>query len=924
VEVHILNYKDTINLPKTDFKMKANLSSLEPSILEKWRDINIANYLMEKRRDAEKFILHDGPPYANGDIHIGTALNKVLKDIVIKYKTLQGYNSPYVPGWDTHGLPIEHSVITELGEKAEQFDKLEIRKICEQFAMKYVDIQRDSFKRLGVIGFWDNPYLTLKPEYEAKVLEVLKSLVETENVYRGKKPIYWCTECETALAEAEVEYHDQKSDSIYVKFPMKNEKDTYIVIWTTTPWTLPANVAIALHPDYEYAKIMVDGEYWILAKELITKTLEQIKIDQYKIIETFKGEKLEGEKAVHPFMNRDSLIVLAEYVTLDEGTGCVHTAPGHGVDDYKTGLKYDLPIISPVNDKGYFTEEAGKYAGSKIWKANEVIINDLKKSNFLLSSDKMVHSYPHCWRCKNPIIFRATEQWFIDLEKNNYREKVLEQIKQVNWIPKWGENRITSMVKERPDWVISRQRAWGVPIPAVKCKKCGDLILNVQILDNVIEIIKDLGSNAWFEKDVKDLLPKDFFCPKCGGSDFTKQEDILDVWIDSGASFEAVVNTREELKRFPADLYLEGSDQHRGWFQSSIFLSVAKHGKAPYKTVLTHGFIKDEEGRKMSKSLGNVINPKDVIDQYGADILRLWVASSDYTMDIKISNNILQQQVEIYRKLRNTLRFLLGNIFDFDPEKDFVEYEEMHEIDKWAMLKLHKLIEEVTNAYENYEFYKVHYLINNFCTIDMSAIYLDIIKDRIYVEGKKSKLRRSAQTVLYEALVALTKMMAPIISFTAEEVYDHLPTSIKKYETIFAERWPKYNEKYINSNLEEKWEAVLSLREDVLKALEEKRKEKVIGNSLDAKVILEVQNEKLKQFLKDFDENFLADFFIVSQCEFGDVENGFEGKNAKIKIMKAEGEKCERCWKIHPQTGKDERYPEVCPRCAEVLKSEEF
>jgi len=904
--------------------MKANLSSLEPSILEKWRDINIANYLMEKRRDAEKFILHDGPPYANGDIHIGTALNKVLKDIVIKYKTLQGYNSPYVPGWDTHGLPIEHSVITELGEKAEQFDKLEIRKICEQFAMKYVDIQRDSFKRLGVIGFWDNPYLTLKPEYEAKVLEVLKSLVETENVYRGKKPIYWCTECETALAEAEVEYHDQKSDSIYVKFPMKNEKDTYIVIWTTTPWTLPANVAIALHPDYEYAKIMVDGEYWILAKELITKTLEQIKIDQYKIIETFKGEKLEGEKAVHPFMNRDSLIVLAEYVTLDEGTGCVHTAPGHGVDDYKTGLKYDLPIISPVNDKGYFTEEAGKYAGSKIWKANEVIINDLKKSNFLLSSDKMVHSYPHCWRCKNPIIFRATEQWFIDLEKNNYREKVLEQIKQVNWIPKWGENRITSMVKERPDWVISRQRAWGVPIPAVKCKKCGDLILNVQILDNVIEIIKDLGSNAWFEKDVKDLLPKDFFCPKCGGSDFTKQEDILDVWIDSGASFEAVVNTREELKRFPADLYLEGSDQHRGWFQSSIFLSVAKHGKAPYKTVLTHGFIKDEEGRKMSKSLGNVINPKDVIDQYGADILRLWVASSDYTMDIKISNNILQQQVEIYRKLRNTLRFLLGNIFDFDPEKDFVEYEEMHEIDKWAMLKLHKLIEEVTNAYENYEFYKVHYLINNFCTIDMSAIYLDIIKDRIYVEGKKSKLRRSAQTVLYEALVALTKMMAPIISFTAEEVYDHLPTSIKKYETIFAERWPKYNEKYINSNLEEKWEAVLSLREDVLKALEEKRKEKVIGNSLDAKVILEVQNEKLKQFLKDFDENFLADFFIVSQCEFGDVENGFEGKNAKIKIMKAEGEKCERCWKIHPQTGKDERYPEVCPRCAEVLKSEEF
>jgi len=919
-----LNYKDTINLPKTDFKMKANLKSLEPTILEKWEDIDAANYLMENRKDAEKYILHDGPPYANGDIHLGTALNKVLKDIVIKYKTLRGYNSPYVPGWDTHGLPIEHSVTTKLGDKAKELDKLEIRKICEEFAMKYVDIQKESFKRLGVIGFWEDPYLTLKPEYEAKVLEVLKSLVETGNVYRGKKPIYWCTECETALAEAEVEYHDHKSDSIYVKFPMKEEKDTYIVIWTTTPWTLPANVAIAVHPDFEYAKVKVDGEYWILAKELITKTLEQTHIQQYNIIETFKGQKLEGKKAVHPFMNRDSLIVLADYVTLDEGTGCVHTAPGHGVDDYKTGLKYNLPIISPVDDRGYFTKEAGKYAGLKIWDANEVIISDLKESNFLLASGKMVHSYPHCWRCKNPIIFRATEQWFIDLEKNNYREKVLEQIKQVNWIPKWGENRITSMVKERPDWVISRQRAWGIPIPAVRCEQCGDLILSVETLDSVIDIVRNYGSNAWFEKDIKDLLPKNFVCPKCGGSIFSKQEDILDVWIDSGSSFEAVVNTREELKKFPADLYLEGSDQHRGWFQSSIFLSVAKHGRAPYKAVLTHGFIKDEDGRKMSKSLGNVINPRDVIDKYGADILRLWVASSDYTMDIKISDNILQQQVEIYRKLRNTLRFLLGNIYDFDPQKDCVEYEEMYEIDKWAMLKLHKLIKDVTAAYDNYEFYKVHYLINNFCTIDMSSIYLDIIKDRIYVEGKKSKLRRSAQTVLYEALIALTKMMAPIISFTAEEVYDYLPTSEKKYKTVFVEQWPEYNEKYLEPKLEEKWEVILSLREDVLKALEEKRKEKLIGNSLDAKVILDIHDQDLKKFLTDFDESFLADIFIVSQCEIGSVDEGFDGKKAKIKIVQAIGKKCERCWKIDPQTGKDEKYPDVCPRCAKVLRAEEY
>ncbi|MDY6894167.1 MAG: isoleucine--tRNA ligase [Thermotogota bacterium] len=916
-----MDYKDTINLPKTSFKMKANLKEKEPQILRKWDDLNIAYYLRNNRMEGKKFVLHDGPPYANGDIHMGTALNKVLKDIVLKYKTLRGFDAPYVPGWDTHGLPIEHNVTTKLGDKAKTLNKSEIRKLCEDYAMKFVDVQRESFKRLGVMGFWDKPYLTLKPEYEAKVLEILRTLVEAGNIYRGTKPIYWCTECQTALAEAEVEYHDHTSDSIYVKFPFVGENNTYVIIWTTTPWTLPANVAIAVHPNFDYAKVEVGNEYWIMAKELVDKTMKEAGIDDYKIIDTFKGSTLEGAKARHPFIDRDSLLVLADYVTLEEGTGCVHTAPGHGMEDYITGTKYNLQVISPVDSRGYFTDEAGKYKGLKIWEANKEIIKDLKENGFLVQSGKLTHSYPHCWRCKNPVIFRATPQWFIDLEKNNYREKVLEEIKKVNWIPKWGENRISSMVRERPDWVISRQRAWGIPIPAIKCEDCGETILDTKILDHVIEIIKKEGSNAWFEKETKELLPNGYKCPKCEGSNFKKEEDILDVWIDSGSSFEAVANLREELKKFPVDLYLEGSDQHRGWFQSSIFLSVAKHGIAPYESVLTHGFIKDEEGKKMSKSLGNVVNPKDIINKYGADILRLWVASADYRMDIKISYKILEQQVETYRKLRNTIRFLLGNINDFNPNEDYVDYEEMSEIDQWAMMKLHNLIKNVTKAFDNYEFYKVHYLINNFCTIDMSATYLDIIKDRIYVEGKKSKLRRSAQTVLYETAVALNKMISPILPFTAEEVYDYLNYS-NKYETIFAELWPEYKENYLNEQLEEKWNKIFGLREDVLKALEEKRKEKSLGNSLDAKVIINLKDDTLRQILSQYDNNSIADLFIVSQFEFGNIDDGFEGRYATIKVTKAEGEKCERCWKVDPNTGKDPDFPNVCPRCARVLKEE--
>ncbi|MGM0640949.1 MAG: isoleucine--tRNA ligase [Thermotogota bacterium] len=915
-----MEYKDTLNLPKTNFKMKANLKGKEPLQLKTWKKLDLENFVREERKDAPKFLLHDGPPYANGDIHMGHALNKILKDLVIKYKTLQGYNTPYVPGWDTHGLPIEHKVTTEMGEKAKHKSKIDIRKACEKYAMKHYRKQKDEFIRLGLRGDWDHPYLTLHHEYESSVLDTLKSLVDSGNVYRNKKPIYWCSECETALAEAEVEYHDHSSPSIFVKF--EYEPNTYMVIWTTTPWTLPANVAIAAHKDFEYAKIKVGEEYWILAKELIEKVLKAAEIEDYEIIDTFKGSELEGKTAKHPFIDRESQLVLADYVTLEDGTGLVHTAPGHGNDDYITGLKYKLPVVSPVDHQGKFTNEVPKYEGMKIWDANKSIIEDLKESGHLVAVEKIEHSYPHCWRCKSPLIFRATEQWFIGVDHNNLRNKVLEEVDKVKWIPDWGEKRFKGMVNDKPDWCISRQRSWGIPIPAVYCEDCGEVSLTSEQLEHVIKIVEKEGTNAWFTKDVNELIPEGFKCPKCGGTHFKKEEDILDVWVDSGASWEAVVNKREELNKYPVDLYLEGSDQHRGWFQSSIFLSVGKNEIAPYKAVLTHGFVKDKEGKKMSKSMGNVISPLEIMDKYGADILRLWVASADYRGDIKISYDILKQQTEVYRKFRNTVRFLLGNISDFDPKKDYVKYEDMYEVDKWGMIKLHDLIKNVTDAYDNYGFYRVHHMLNRFCTIDMSSIYLDIIKDRIYTEGTKSKLRRSAQTVMYEIALALTKMMTPILSFTAEEIYKYLPEQAQKHETVQLEEWPEFKEEYMDEKIISKWEKMLELREDVTKALEEKRRDKFIGNSLDAKVIVETKNKELKELLKEYDNYFLSDVFITSQFELGDVDEGFEGNVSKVKVVKAEGEKCERCWKADPKTGEDSEHPGTCPRCAAVLRGE--
>lgn len=914
-----MDYKDTLNLPSTTFSMKANLKEKEPEILKKWEGLDIYKYVQQTRKDSEMFLLHDGPPYANGHIHMGHALNKVLKDIVIKYKTLRGYNSPYVPGWDTHGLPIEHKVTTELGEKAKQLSKNQIRDLCREYALKHVQIQKEEFKRLGVRGNWDEAYVTLDPVYESQVLDVFNSFVKQGNVYRKKKPIYWCAECQTALAEAEVEYHDHSSSSIYVKFEF--DVNTYIVIWTTTPWTLPANVAIAVHPEYDYCKVKVGNEYWILAKQLVPKVMKDAKIDSYEITEVFKGASLENKSAKHPFIERQSLIVLADYVTLEDGSGCVHTAPGHGADDYTTGLKYNLPVLSPVNHEGIFTKEAGKYEGLKIWKANEVIINDLKASNHLIASQKITHSYPHCWRCKSPIIFRATEQWFISVENNSLRQKVLNEIKNVQWIPEWGETRITSMIHDRPDWCISRQRAWGIPIPALYCENCTEVLLDPQVLEKFISIVKAKGTNAWYDMDLKELLPDGFKCPKCGSDHLRKQYDILDVWIDSGASFQAVIHAREELKKFPADLYLEGSDQHRGWFQSSIFMSVGKHGKAPYRKVLTHGFIKDEEGKKMSKSIGNVIAPQEIIDRYGADVLRLWVASSDYRGDISISYKILDQQVDVYRKFRNTVRFLLGNISDFDPKKDLVKYEEMPELDRWAMMKLHELIRDVTQAYESYEFYRVHQMLNNFCTVSMSSIYLDIIKDRLYTLSKKSQMRRSAQSVMYEILMAMTKMMAPIITFTTEEIYDHLSENFEKKATVQAESWPEFNENYIDKALEEKWNRVLLIREDILKALEEKRRDKFIGHSLESKVTVQPKEPSDCAILDSLGNEFMSDVIIASGFETGTVENGYEGSLCRVRVEKASGKKCERCWKIDEHTGEDPQFPDTCPRCAHTLKT---
>lgn len=923
-----VKYNETLNLPQTEFPMRGNLPQNEPAILQKWEEMDLYRVVQEACAGRPKFILHDGPPYANGNIHLGTTFNKILKDMIIKYRSQNGYDAPYVPGWDTHGLPIEQQAIKALGLKRQGSDVLEFREKCKEFALKYLDVQRTQFKRIGVRGDWAHPYITLDPKYEAVQIGVFGEMAKKGYIYKGLKPVYWCPDCETALAEAEIEYAEKRSASIYVKFPviqgrgLLGQDNTYFVIWTTTPWTLPANMAVCVHPELEYNLLAVGEERYIIAAALKDAFLEVLGQPENYIEETFPGEDLEGIVCKHPFFERESVVVLGEHVTTDAGTGCVHTAPGHGVEDFEVGKKYGLTVLSPVDDRGRFTAEGGKFAGMFIEDANKEITKELKEQDKLLSMGFIKHQYPHCWRCKKPVMFRATEQWFASID--GFREKALEAIDETTWIPSWGRDRIHNMVADRGDWCISRQRTWGVPIPIFYCQDCNKEIISDETITHLQGLFAEHGSSVWWARETEDLIPPGLKCPECGSTHFRREKDIMDVWFDSGSSHFAVLDKRPEL-RWPADLYLEGSDQHRGWFNSSLSTSVAVRGVAPYKAVLTHGFLVDEQGRKMSKSLGNGIDPLDVIQQMGADILRLWASSADYRNDVAASPNILKQVTESYRKIRNTCRYLLGNLYDFDPEKDKVPFEKMLEIDKWAMIRLQRLVKKVTDAYENYDFHVVYHSIHNFCAVDMSAFYLDIIKDRLYTAKAPSPERRSAQQAMSEIIFALVKMLTPILAYTTEEIWQYLPHK-KEEVTVQIAGWPEYHEEYFDAKLEARWEKILQVREFVAKPLEEARRTKLIGHSLDAKVQLFAGGEWY-DFLKEL-EGDLPTLFIVSAIAVEKEEQAPAGAYTNedvpglaASIDKAPGEKCERCWNYSENTGESEAHPTLCHRCASVLEN---
>ncbi|MGR6835653.1 isoleucine--tRNA ligase [Syntrophomonas erecta] len=917
-------YDGTLNLPRTDFPMRANLPKREPEILDFWEKINVYEKVQEKTTGKPQFVLHDGPPYANGNIHLGHTLNKVIKDIIIKYKSMAGFDSPYVPGWDTHGLPIEQQAIKNLGLDRKRTDVVEFRHHCREYALKYVDIQKDQFKRLGVRGDWDNPYITLDPGFEAIQVKVFGEMAKKGYIYKGLKPVYWCADCETALAEAEIEYQDKTSPSIYVKFPVKDGKgvipqDAFVVIWTTTPWTLPANTGIAVHPDFEYVIVQVEEEKYVVAKGLLEQVASDLDWNNYKIIEEFKGRKLERAICHHPFFDRDSLIILGEHVTLEAGTGCVHTAPGHGEDDFYVGRQYGLDVLSPVDSRGRFTEEAQQFKGLYVHDANENVIEELRNRDRLLLASNLQHQYPHCWRCKHPIIYRATEQWFASID--GFREKALAAIDQVEWIPSWGRERIYNMVRDRGDWCISRQRTWGVPIPIFYCRSCGETIINDQTIERISRLFAEHGSDIWFAKEAAELLPEGYQCEKCQGNTFDKETDIMDVWFDSGSSHFAVLKTRPQL-RWPADMYLEGSDQHRGWFNSSLSTAVAVQGTSPYRKVLTHGFVVDEKGRKMSKSLGNVVDPLKLTRELGADILRLWVSSADYRNDVSVSENIIRQSAEAYRKIRNTCRFILGNICDFDPSRDRVEFDKLTELDRWALLKLDKLIRRVTRAYDQYEFHVVFHSIHNFCTVDLSNIYFDILKDKLYCSLPDDPERRAAQTVLYDIIQALVVMLTPILAFSSEEIWGFLRNE-NQPESVQLLDWPAANDLYQDDDLESRMSKVLSLREVVTKALEEARTSKIIGHSLGAWVVIYAEEE----WLKLLDATTASEkLFIVSRLDIRPAGErsadaiSLEGVDGVwVSVKPAQGEKCERCWIIEPSVGQDDDHSGLCKRCREVV-----
>ena len=925
------DYNQTLNLLKTDFPMRASLPQREPEMLKKWYEESRYEKLMEKNEGKPLFVLHDGPPYANGDIHLGTALNKILKDFIVRYKNMSGFKAPYVPGWDTHGLPTELKARAKAGIDANStISDVELRSMCRDFTLGYLDDQRNQFKRLGGIGEWDNPYITLTPDFEKMQLEIFATMANKGYIYKGLKPVYWCPECQTALAEAEIEYAEDPCDSIYVKFNVTDDKGklsamgadlskTYFVIWTTTTWTLPGNVAICVGPDFTYALVKANGEYYVVAKELAEKVMG-INEYEYEIIGEIAGSELEYMVAQHPFLDRKSLVIVGDHVTLDAGTGCVHTAPGHGVEDFDACKRYsEVEIVVPVDDKGILTADAGMFKGFKTDVANKVIKKHLIEINALYASEKIIHQYPHCWRCKQPIIYRATSQWFCSID--DFKQQALDEAAKVQWLPDWGKERMRSMITERKDWCISRQRKWGVPIPVFYCADCGKEIVDYDVMMRISAMFGENGSDVWFSKDAKELLPEGFKCPHCGESrEFYKEKDIMDVWFDSGSSHTAVCAQRPYLK-YPVDVYLEGADQFRGWFQSSLLTSIAYKGIAPYKTVISHGWVVDGEGRKMSKSLGNGIVPSEIVEKYGADILRLWVASSDYHADIRISNDILKQLSEVYRKIRNTARFMLGNLNDFDPDKDSVSTDKLLDIDKFALMRLDSLVSKCIEAYENYEYHIIFHAIHNFCVVDMSNFYLDVIKDRLYIEPVNSETRRAAQTVMQKILRSLTLLVSPILAFTSEEIWGYMPHSASdNTESVLFNEISADMVLGKDDELVARWDRLHQVRDDVKKALEIARAAKIIGSSLDAKVSLFADGE-LYDFLKA-NESALPVIFITSGVEVNNGEGEFKGavEGLSVSVSPADGAKCERCWSYSTEVGADPDHPTLCPRCAKIIK----
>jgi isoleucyl-tRNA synthetase len=927
------DYKSTLNLPQTKFPMKAQLSRREPELLKRWDDTRLYQRIREQAKGRDKFILHDGPPYANGSIHVGTALNKILKDIIVKFRFMEGSDSTYVPGWDCHGLPIEHQVDKTLGDRKKEMSTAAIRKECRAYATKFIEVQKGEFKRLGVLGEWKDPYLTMNPGYVAQIVREFATLAEKGSVYRGRKPIYWCAQCKTALAEAEVEYHDHTSPSIYVEFPLESEppaalkgisKDkTSVLIWTTTPWTIPANLAIAFHPDYVYTAVRLpDDRCLVMAEDLVPNVMQELGFSSYEKVGSLPGSQWENLRCRHPLYDRDSLIILGDHVTLDQGTGCVHTAPGHGQEDFEVGLRYGLEVFAPVDDEGKFTREAQPFEGQFVFEADPNVTAGLREAGALLKEDQRAHSYPHCWRCKEPIIFRATEQWFISMDTNGLRHKALENIMNVAWVPHWGRERIYSMIENRPDWCISRQRSWGVPIIAFHCASCNEFLLDGALIRHVADLFEQKGADCWFSDPVETFLPENTVCTNCKGSSFVKDNNILDVWFDSGVSFASVLERRPELA-FPADMYLEGSDQHRGWFHSSLLASVATRGTAPYRTVLTHGFVVDGDGRKMSKSLGNIIDPMDLTSRYGAEIIRMWVAAEDYRDDIRISQEILTRLSESYRKIRNTARFMLGNLFDFEPGRHGVPVLQRSELDRWAMLRLARLTDRLRSAYDRYEFHVVYHRALDFCVVDMSSVYLDVLKELLYVSAPDTSARRSAQSTLYEILHSLTRLLAPILSFTAEDIWHWIPDHEEKAESVHLCSLPVVDPDWEDTALEARWEKVFLFRQEVSKALEIARTDKKIGHALDAWVRV-APPDAWGDFLKTFPFS-LRQLCIVSEVT---IEDRLEGTNIfqsqeisglAIEVERARGDKCTRCWVYCTSVGRDPSHPSVCNRCLQEL-----